>query len=72
MVADFTINPAHQHFKQYYYQEFDDRERYIHDRIYPPYISQDRMLAFRGFRYFEALSEGENRGEERQRRSLAC
>lgn len=40
-VAMFSINPAHQHFKQYYYQEWDDRDRVLTDRIYPPYISQD-------------------------------
>ncbi len=37
----FSINPAHHHFKQYYYQEWEDRDRVIHDRIYPPYYSQD-------------------------------
>jgi ubiquinol-cytochrome c reductase cytochrome c1 subunit len=42
MVSNFTINPAHHHFKQYYYQEWDDRERLIHDRIYAPYYSQDQ------------------------------
>lgn len=40
-VSMFSINPAHHHFKQYYYQEWDDRDRVISDRIYPPYISQD-------------------------------
>lgn len=39
---NFTIHPAHQHFKQYYYQEWDERDRYIHDHIYPPYYSQDQ------------------------------
>lgn len=38
----FSIHPAHHHFKQYYYQEWDERDRYIHDRIYPPYFSQDQ------------------------------
>ena len=37
----WTINPGHHHFKQYYYQEWEDRDRVIHDRIYPQYISQD-------------------------------
>jgi ubiquinol-cytochrome c reductase cytochrome c1 subunit len=37
----FTIHPAHHHFKQYYYQEWEDRDRVIHDRIYPTYYSQD-------------------------------
>jgi ubiquinol-cytochrome c reductase cytochrome c1 subunit len=39
---NFTIHPAHQHFKQYYYQEWDERDRKIHDHIYPPYYSQDQ------------------------------
>lgn len=38
----FTIHPAHQHYKQYYYQEWDERDRYIHDHIYPTYFSQDQ------------------------------
>lgn len=38
----FTIHPAHHHFKQYYYQEWDERDRYINDSIYPPYFSQDQ------------------------------
>lgn len=42
MVSMFTINPGHHHFKQYYYQEWDDRDRNIQDRIYPPYLSQDQ------------------------------
>eukprot|EP01017_Pseudomicrothorax_dubius_P000780 TRINITY_DN0_c2606_g1_i1.p1 TRINITY_DN0_c2606_g1~~TRINITY_DN0_c2606_g1_i1.p1 ORF type:complete len:234 (-),score=67.41 TRINITY_DN0_c2606_g1_i1:83-784(-) len=41
MVSSFSINPAHHHFKQYYYQEWEDRDRLIHDRIYPTYFSQD-------------------------------
>lgn len=41
IVSLFSINPAHHHFKQYYYQEWEDRDRVIHDRIYPPYYSQD-------------------------------
>ncbi len=41
-VSMFSINPAHQHFKQYYYQEWDDRDRVISDRIYAPYFSQDQ------------------------------
>merc|ERR1712151_1289801 len=28
--------------KQYDYQEWDERDRYIHDHIYPPYFSQDQ------------------------------
>ena len=39
---NFTIHPAHHHFKQYYYQEWDERDRYIHDHIYSPYFSQDQ------------------------------
>lgn len=28
-VADhFTIHPAHHHYKQFYYQEWDERDRY--------------------------------------------
>ncbi|CAD8086567.1 unnamed protein product [Paramecium sonneborni] len=42
LVSNFTIHPAHHHFKQFYYQEWDERDRYIHDRIYPPYFSQDQ------------------------------
>jgi len=42
IVSNFSINPAHHHFKQYYYQEWDDRDRVIHDRIYPPYYSIDQ------------------------------
>lgn len=38
----FTIHPAHHHVKQYYYQEWDDRDRVLSDRIYPPYYSQDQ------------------------------
>jgi ubiquinol-cytochrome c reductase cytochrome c1 subunit len=41
MVSMFSINPAHHHFKQYYYQEWEDRDRLIHDRIYPTYYSID-------------------------------
>jgi len=42
-VADhFTIHPAHHHYKQFYYQEWDERDRYIHDHIYAPYYSQDQ------------------------------
>ena len=25
----FTIHPAHHHYKQYYYQEWDERDRYF-------------------------------------------
>jgi len=39
---NFTIHPAHQHFKQYYYQEWDERDRVISDHIYAPYYSQDQ------------------------------
>jgi ubiquinol-cytochrome c reductase cytochrome c1 subunit len=29
-VADhFTIHPAHHHYKQFYYQEWDERDRYL-------------------------------------------
>lgn len=44
MVTMFSISPGHHHYKQHYYQEWDDRDRYIHDHIYPTYISQDRNL----------------------------
>ena len=40
-VTYFTISPGHHHFKQYYYQEWGERDRVINDRIYMPYISQD-------------------------------
>lgn len=42
VAENFTIHPAHQHFKQYYYQEWDDRDRYIHDHMYTTYYSQDQ------------------------------
>lgn len=42
MVSMFSIHPAHHHFKQYYYQEWDERDRKIEDRIYPPYFSQEQ------------------------------
>lgn len=38
----FTIHPAHHHYKQHYYQEWDYRPRYITDHIYSPYFSQDQ------------------------------
>lgn len=38
----FSIHPAHHHYKQYYYQEWDERDRRIEDRMYPPYFSQDQ------------------------------
>jgi ubiquinol-cytochrome c reductase cytochrome c1 subunit len=38
----FSIHPAHHHFKQFYYQEWDERDRHIHDRMYSPYFSQDQ------------------------------
>jgi ubiquinol-cytochrome c reductase cytochrome c1 subunit len=41
LVSNFSIHPAHHHFKQYYYQEWDERDRVPHDRMYPPYFSQD-------------------------------
>ena len=40
-VSMFSINPGHHHFKGYFYQEWDDRDRVITDRIYAPYLSQD-------------------------------
>lgn len=42
MVSMFSIHPAHHHYKQYYYQEWDERDRRIEDRMYPPYFSQDQ------------------------------
>ena len=41
-VTFFTISPGHHHFKQYYYQEWAERDRVISDRIYMPYLSQDQ------------------------------
>ena len=41
-VTYFTISPGHHHFKQYYYQEWAERDRVICDRIYMPYVSQDQ------------------------------
>ena len=38
-VSMFSINPGHHHYKQYYYQEWDDRDRVISDYIYSPYVS---------------------------------
>lgn len=48
IVSNFTINPAHHHYKQYYYQEWSDRDRVISDPIYPPYYSQDQAKAANG------------------------
>lgn len=42
MTSMFSIHPGHHHFKQYYYQEWDERDRRIEDRMYPPYFSQDQ------------------------------
>lgn len=47
-VSMFSIHPAHHHFKQYYYQEWDDRDRVITDRIYPTYYSQDQAKKANG------------------------
>lgn len=47
----FSINPGHHHFKQYYYQEWTDRDRYIHDHIYPTYMSQD------GKKFYSLISQ---------------
>lgn len=47
-VSMFSINPAHQHYKQYYYQEWDDRDRVITDHIYPTYFSQDQAKKANG------------------------
>ena len=38
-VSMFSINPGHHHYKQYYYQEWDDRDRVISDFMYAPYLS---------------------------------
>jgi ubiquinol-cytochrome c reductase cytochrome c1 subunit len=48
MITMFSINPAHQHFKQYYFQEWDDRDRVLTDQIYAPYISQDQAKKANG------------------------
>jgi ubiquinol-cytochrome c reductase cytochrome c1 subunit len=48
MVENFTITPGHHHFKQFYYQEWDERPRYIHDHIYSYYISQDQAKQANG------------------------
>ena len=55
MVSMFSINPGHHHFKQHYYQEWTDRDRVIHDRIYPTYFSQDGI--FWVFSLFRFLSQ---------------
>lgn len=47
-VSMFSISPGHHHFKQYYYQEWDERDRVITDRIYPVYISQDHAKKANG------------------------
>lgn len=41
-VANFSITPGHHHYKQYYYQEWKERDRVITDHIYAPYISIDQ------------------------------
>jgi len=48
MITMFSINPAHQHFKQYYFQEWDDRDRVLTDQIYAPYYSQDQAKKANG------------------------
>jgi ubiquinol-cytochrome c reductase cytochrome c1 subunit len=48
MVSMFSISPGHHHFKQYYFQEWDERDRVITDRIYPTYISQDHAKKANG------------------------
>lgn len=47
-VSMFSISPGHHHFKQYYYQEWDERDRVITDHIYPQYISQDHAKKSNG------------------------
>jgi len=47
-VSVFSIHPAHHHFKQHYYQEWDDRDRVITDYIYPTYYSQDQAKKANG------------------------
>ena len=48
LVTMFSINPGHHHYKQYYYQEWDDRDRVITDHIYMPYLSQDQAKKANG------------------------
>ena len=48
LVSMFSINPGHQHYKQYYYQEWDDRDRVITDHIYTSYLSQDQAKKANG------------------------
>jgi len=48
MLDMFSISPGHHHFKQYYYQEWEERPRYIHDHIYSYYISQDHAKNMNG------------------------
>ena len=47
-VTMFSISPGHHHYKQYYYQEWDERDRVITDRIYTTYISQDQAKKANG------------------------
>src|SRR3990167_399186 len=48
MLELFSISPGHHHFKQYYYQEWEERTRFIHDRIYSQYVSQDHAKNMNG------------------------
>ena len=48
MLDIFSISPGHHHFKQYYYQEWEERPRYIHDHIYSYYLSQDHAKNMNG------------------------
>jgi ubiquinol-cytochrome c reductase cytochrome c1 subunit len=48
MLDIFSISPGHHHFKQYYFQEWEERSRYIHDHIYSYYLSQDHAKNMNG------------------------
>ena len=43
-----SITPAHLHFKGYYFQEWDERDRVIADFMYSPYVSQDQAKKANG------------------------
>lgn len=48
MLDMFSLSPGHLHYKQYYFQEWDERPRYIHDFIYSYYLSQDHAKNMNG------------------------
>eukprot|EP00357_Protocruzia_adherens_P003432 CAMPEP_0115043834 /NCGR_PEP_ID=MMETSP0216-20121206/47108_1 /TAXON_ID=223996 /ORGANISM="Protocruzia adherens, Strain Boccale" /LENGTH=301 /DNA_ID=CAMNT_0002426237 /DNA_START=32 /DNA_END=934 /DNA_ORIENTATION=- len=50
LVADFTpqMNPGHHFYKNFVYQEWDDRDKKLSDRVYSPYFSYDHAANANG------------------------